>query len=1207
MFGSIFAFELHRLAASVSTYIYFFILFAVTFFVAVLVGGAFPDVNINFGGEKIYANAPVIIDAIFSNLDFYIGTILMVAIIGTAVLKDFRSNTYSMIFTTPVSKFDYLFGRFSACLLVTLIILSAPAFGLMAGYATPWVNSSRIEAFMLLPYIHTYWQTIVPNTILFGSIYFSVSLISRDIFVIWLSLLIIFVVLSVSNAIFNSLDFRTMAALIDPRGNMAKSTLGRYWSTDQKNHLHYTLTGLFLLNRIIWLGISCIVWIIGYSYFSFTSAPRRLFLKTPKTAETPKMTFIPSFFRKSELPPVSQSFDTASHLRILFGLAVNECKTILRNTYFRIILLFGMLFLFLVSSQIGKIYDTTVFPVTYQVVEYFDGVFQLLLTILTIMFTGEIVWRGRDNRMDNILDALPVPNWVFYVSKLAGIFFMQVILLSLIMVCGVAVQLYKGYTHIEPLLYIQYLFGFKLIDIWLLAILAMFVQSLVTNKYLGYFIVALFYFWNGTFAMLVLKNSLFVFSSDPGVVYSDMNHFGHTVFPYFIYKLYWSAFALVLAALSSLFWARGTAKTFKLRLADARNKANARSWAIVTIGLLVFIGSGGFIYFNTNVQNKFMTEFQQEELQAKFEKTYKKFRNAPQPKITDVALNVDLFPNERGLHASGTFVLQNKSKGPIDSVHVLMPDGIKVRELKFSRSSQLMSNDTQYSYRIYKLAQPLQPGDTTVLSFTVDMVSKGFKQSFTGLSTPIYNGTFVNNESFLPSIGYDRNYEISDNNHRKKHGLGYRRTSNPINDTASYQRSLFTRDADFITFDATVSTVADQTAIAPGYLVKDWMDNGRHYFHYKMDNKILNFYSFLSARYTVKKEVFNNVNLEIYYNKGHEYNLNRMFNSMKKSLTYYTAHFSPYQHKQVRILEFPRYATFAQSFPNTIPTSEGIGFIANVDDSSKENVDYPFYVTAHEVAHQWFAHQVIGADVEGSNMMSETFAQYGAIMVMEKEYGEDRIRKFLHIEMDGYLRDRSNDAEKEKPLALVDNSQQYIFYQKGGIVMHALNKYLGEDSVNHALKNFIEQYALKGAPYPTTMDFLATLRRSTPDSLQYLITDAFERITLYDNKITVAKSRKEGEKYFVEATIESHKIVSDSTGKETVVPSDDYIEIGVYKDRKSSPQITRYKLKGGETKLSIPTNDKPYKVIIDPRLLLIDKKLDDNEMKLEDETKTAKK
>src|SRR5579872_2279879 len=537
-----------------------------------------------------------------------------------------------------------------------------------------------------------------------------------------------------------------------------------------------------------------------------------------------------------------------------------------------------------------------------------------------------------------------------------------------------------------------------------------------------------------------------------------MNAFGHAVFPFFVFKIYWGAFCIALAALSSLLWARGSETGLKLRFANAKNKANRNSWLVTIGGLLVFISCGGFIYYNTNVENKFKTDFQSAELQAVLEKKYKKFENYPQPKITDVLLNVDIFPYTRALHATGTFVLKNKSTASIDSVFIFIPYTVKINTLNFSRQSELKLNDGDYALRIYKLAQPLQPGDTTTLFFNLDLLTHGFKHDFEGLEAPLYNGTFVNNFTFLPTIGYTRRLELSDNTERKKHGLGYRATSNPIADTAAYQFNDLTHDADFITFDATVSTVPDQVAIAPGYLQKEWTENGRRYFHYKMDSKILNFYSFLSARYEVKKETWNNVNLEIYYNKGHEFNLNRMFNSLKKSLQYYSDNFSPYQHKQVRIIEFPRYSNFAQSFPNTIPFSEGLGFIADVDDSDKDNVDYPFYVTAHEVAHQWFAHQVIGADVEGSVVLTETLAQYGAITVMEKEFGEDKIRKFLHMEMDKFLTSRSNESEKEKPLAYIDAGQAYIRYQKGGIVMHAIGKYIGEDSLNHALRRFIEHY-----------------------------------------------------------------------------------------------------------------------------------------------------
>jgi len=1207
MFGSIFAFEVRRSLRSLSTYVYFFILFIVTFFLALLAGGAFPEANFQFAGEKIYANAPLVIDAFFSTITNYIGIIIIVALIGNAVLNDFKTNTYTMIFTTPVSKFDYLFGRFSASLFICLLILTAPAFGMGLGYSSPWVNHDKIEAITFMPYVSCYWQTIIPNALIYGALFFSVSLIARDIFVIWLSLIIFYVATGVSNSIFVSLDNQTIAAFADPMGNLAKRTISKYWSTFEKNHKSYYLTGLFLANRVLWLSISTILWFIGYKYFSFTSSPRRLFIRKPKTADSSKISFVPAFFNRNAIPVANMSFTTAASLRSLWGLSVNECITMWRNIYFRIILLFGMLFLFLASTQLGKIYDTTVLPVTYIVVENFGGTFMLFMVILTIMFGGELVWRARDFKMDNILDALPVPNWVFYSSKLAGLIFMQVLLMSVIFISGIIVQLCKGYNHLEIFLYFKYLYGFMLIDMVMLAVLSIFVQALVKNKYVGYFIVGIFYFWNATFASIVLKHNLLIFDSSPGLNYSDMNSFGHWVGPYFIYKTYWGAFCLVLAVLSSLLWARGTEKSLKLRFTESLNKANRRSWLVLFAGLIIFFGCGGFIYYNTNVINKFETDFKQDENSATYERKYKKFEFSPQPKITDVKLNVDIFPYTKGMRSNGTFVLKNKTGSAIDSVHVLVPSTIIIHTMSFSRPSQLMLNDSLFAYRIYKLAAPLQPGDTITLNFDVEMVSKGFTEGFSGLGTPLDNGTFVNNMSFLPYIGYANGGELTDNTTRKKHGLGYRITANPINDTAALMYNTFIQDADFITFDATVSTVPDQIAVAPGYLQREWTENGRRYFHYKMDSRILNFYSFLSARYIIKKEMWHDVSIEIYYQKGHEYNLDRMFNSAKKSLEYYTTHFSPYQYRQVRILEFPRYATFAQSFPNTIPFSEGIGFIANVDDSSKDEVDYPFYVTAHEIAHQWFAHQVVGADVEGSNMLSESLAQYGAIMVMEKEYGEEKLRKFLHIEMDKYLTARSNESEKEKPWAYVDNGQGYILYQKGGIMMHSLNKYLGEDSLNHALKRFIEKYAFQGPPYPTTLDLIAEIRKSTPDSLQYFITDAFQKITIYDNKVTDAKSTKQGDKYIVDATIDSKKRYADSTGKETDATGDNYVEIGLYKNRTTLMQVAMYKLKPGENKISIIANEKPYKVVIDPRLLLIDRKLDDNEMKLDNKDKVSAK
>jgi aminopeptidase N len=126
---------------------------------------------------------------------------------------------------------------------------------------------------------------------------------------------------------------------------------------------------------------------------------------------------------------------------------------------------------------------------------------------------------------------------------------------------------------------------------------------------------------------------------------------------------------------------------------------------------------------------------------------------------------------------------------------------------------------------------------------------------------------------------------------------------------------------------------------------------------------------------------------------------------------FHSTNFGPYQHRQVRIIEFPCYETFAQSFPNTIPFSEGAGFVFGTDD--EENIDHVFNVTAHEVAHQWWAHQVIGGNVQGATLMSEALAEYSALMVMEKEYGRDKMRHMLKYELDGHLRGRGTQRNRE--------------------------------------------------------------------------------------------------------------------------------------------------------------------------------------------------
>ncbi len=403
--------------------------------------------------------------------------------------------------------------------------------------------------------------------------------------------------------------------------------------------------------------------------------------------------------------------------------------------------------------------------------------------------------------------------------------------------------------------------------------------------------------------------------------------------------------------------------------------------------------------------------------------------------------------------------------------------------------------------------------------------------------------------------------------------------------------------------ETVISTSGDQIAIAPGSLIEQWEKDGRRYSRYRLDHASLNFYSFISAKYVVERDKVGDVDLEVYYHPEHKWNVPKMIKSMQQSLAYYTENFGPYMHKQARIIEFPRVATFAQAFPGTMPYSESIGFIANLENP--DDIDMVFYVVAHEMAHQWWAHQVVGARMHGATLLSETLAQYSALMVMEREYGRDMMRKFLRFEMDSYLRSRGQEIVKEQPLLTVTPDQGYVHYRKGSVALYHLKELIGEARINAALKEIIDQFAYRDPPYPNAYTLVDALKRHTPAELHYILTDLFEKITLYSNRTLSATAVKQADgKYEVTLKVMCQKVNADEKGKETEVPLNELIEVGAFaapeKGKKYGATLARQRVpvKEGEQEIKFIVDSLPETAGIDPFCLLIDRIPGDNVMRV---------
>ncbi|TND10625.1 MAG: hypothetical protein FD123_267 [Bacteroidetes bacterium] len=1036
MFWEIFRFELRYRILRPATWIYFLVFFVLAFLFMLLLGSDIEGVNFSIGESgKALVNSPYMITGLTTGLGL-LGVLIISAIVGNPVYRDFEHNTHALMFTKPVTKAGYLGGRFLGSVVIAILVLVSIPLGFYVAAISPWVEADKFGPNSFLAYAQPFLLFIVPNIIFTGAIFFTTASLTRSMIPNYVGCILIWVLLRVATSLVADLDNQTVAALIDPLGRAAYTDATRYWTLQEKNHLLIPLSGLLLTNRLIWIGVGILVWAVAFFRFKFSyqASDKKNRKQVPVQQQAgdvqEELAAGPATEAKKEtarltLPKVVLDFSSRFRVKQLLRMTRQEFLSVVRNVYFLVIAGAGVGLLFVSAGQIGKIYDTATLPVTYQITDILGGTFGLFMFVIIIFYSGELIWRERGSGVNLLIDAMPVPGSVFYLSKLFALMLVQVLLLVVLMLCGILVQAMLGYFNFEIGLYLKALFGVNLIDWWLMCVLAILVHVLVNNKYLGHFVLVIYYTFSFFMPQLGIEHKMFKFASDTGMFYSDMNGYGHFAWPFFIFKVYWSGFAILLAVLSNLLFVRGTESGFGGRWKQARKRFSRPAKLAATCGFVIFAGSGAYIFYNTNVLNDYGASGETEQAMVEYEKKFSKYKNIPQPKIVDVKLDVDIFPEERDVNISGTMWLKNKSKTPIDSVHVQLSPDVKIKYLRLAEPAKQVLDDRKQGYFIYDLDKPMQPGDSVQLRLDIAYESNGFTNEG-GATQVVYNGTFFNS-NYLPFIGYTELGELSGEEDRKKHGLPAKERMKSVYDSVNYMTNALTPDADWIRFEATVSTSSGQVAIAPGYLQKEWTENGRNYFHYKMDTPILNFYSFLSARYEIKRDKWKDVNIEIYHHKGHPYNVDRMIRAIKKSLDYYTENFTPYQFRQVRIIEFPRYASFAQSFPNTIPYSESIGFIADVDENDPESIDYPFYVTAHEVAHQWWAHQVIGANVQGSALMIESMAQYSALMVMEKEYGPEKMRKFLKYEMNQYLRGRSSERRNELPMITMEG-QQYIHY-----------------------------------------------------------------------------------------------------------------------------------------------------------------------------------
>ncbi|TRD11836.1 M1 family metallopeptidase [Erythrobacter insulae] len=1189
MFSKIAQFELRYQMRNPVFWVAIVIFFLLTF-------GATASDSIQIGGGgNINLNSPVAIlqtQMILSLFFMFVTT----AFVANVVVRDDESGFGPMVRSTQVTKFAYLMGRFTGATFAALAAFLVVPLAIFIGSLMPWVDSETLGPNRFMDYATSFALFAAPTVILLCAVFFAVATVTRSMMYSYVAVVAFLVLYVVFNVVVGSEpEYRDTAALIDPLGFGAIAAETRYWTAAESNAQLPAFAGTILYNRLFALGLAALALLFAYWRFSFAEKgvsarkAKKLANKAAKLARTEPRTV--------SVLPAAQPEKAA--LARLIATTRFEIGQVMRHPAFIVLMIIGLFNSGTALLFGNEIYGTPPIPATFTLIPLLQGTFSIIPLIIAIYYGGELVWRDRDRKFHEVIDSTSLPGWAYMIPKTIAVTLVLLSTLLISVVAAMLVQASRGYFNFELDKFLSWYILPNTADLLLIGVLSVFVQALSPNKFVGWGIMVLYIVGTITLGSLGYGHPLLLYGTTAIGPVSDMNADGVAGALSWWLRLYWGGVALLFAVLAHLLWRRGTETRLMPRLKQLPRRIVSGAGALGLAGVVTTVGTGVFLYDQMNVQNDYRNQDATEKLLADYEKKYLKYASLKQPSLTDITMEIDIFPEERRMEASGTYQMVNDTGAPVQTLHVRLADSDTELLTVDIPGATLETDDTRFKHRIYRFDTPLAVNETATLTFTTRRWHKAFSASGYGTRL-VENGTFLNNSEFAPELGMNRNGLLTDRSTRRSYGLEPELRSPKLEDEAARDRN-YVGDADWVNSDITISTSADQVPIAPGSKVSDETKGDRRIARFRSTNPILAFFSVQSADYEIATREAGGVELQVFYDAQHPYNVERMLDAMDRSLGYYRANFGPYQFDHARIIEFPGYASFAQAFAGTMPYSESLGFVANLADPGE--IDYVTYITAHEVAHQYWAHQLISADMQGGTIMVETLAQYSALMVMKELYGEDEMRRFLKFELDNYLSARGSEAIEELPLERVEN-QGYIHYRKGSVVMYLLQDRLGEDRVNAMLSGLLDRYRFQSQPYATSTDLIEGFYSLARDDAERdLVRDLLQRITVYDLKAEEASVRElDDGRFETTITITAAKFYADGEGKETEAKLSDIIEIGVFTDRPGGDAFAsenvilmeRRPVKSGEQTITVVTDRKPQWVGIDPYNKYVDRNSDDN-------------
>jgi ABC-type transport system involved in multi-copper enzyme maturation permease subunit len=438
MFWNIFLFELKYRFRRPATYIYFTLLLLVA--LMLVASGSTP------ASEKVYHNAPLLI----ANLQLLIslfGIMITSAIMGVPIYRDLEHKTGTFMFSYPIDKTSYFMGRFwgsfITLLFISLGVIIGFYLGTIVGPVTGWTEAMRYGPNKLIYYIQPWFSLVVPNLWFASCLFFAMIIFTKNIKSIYSGGVIVFIAYLLANFLAQDIENKDLVQILDPFGINSFDYQSRYLTPFEQNNFLLAIEGNLLINRLMWAGIGFLFFFAAYFRFGFTYFFQTKIKKSKSKDADSTSLRIPNL---KDLR-ININFGSKYQWSSLKTLTKIEIRNVIKDVYFRSILLGGLIFLVL-DFWIGQtLYSVSSFPVTSVLMEFKGFDYIIFVFIILVFFTGESIHRDQSTGYSTINDTFPVKNGVVIASKFLGMVMICFILATIPIVVGLIVQTLKGYFN----------------------------------------------------------------------------------------------------------------------------------------------------------------------------------------------------------------------------------------------------------------------------------------------------------------------------------------------------------------------------------------------------------------------------------------------------------------------------------------------------------------------------------------------------------------------------------------------------------------------------------------------------------------------------------------------------------------------------------------------------------------------------------------